>query len=71
MVSGRGTAVCRGNLVMDGASFHVMVEVVASEASMLRHLGERWSTPPTPLDAVRYSLVESLIMACCGVDAPL
>jgi hypothetical protein len=48
-----------------------VVEVGASEAPMLRHLGERWSTPPSPLDAVRYSSAKSSIVACCGVDATL
>jgi hypothetical protein len=71
LVSDRGTTVHRGNLVVDGDSFHVVVEVGVSEAPMLRRLGERWSTPPSPLNAERYSSTESSIMACYGVDALL
>jgi hypothetical protein len=55
---------------MAGAfSFHIVVVAGASEAPMLR-LGERWSKLPSPLDTMRNSSVESLIMARCGVDAP-
>jgi hypothetical protein len=52
-------------------SFHVVVEVEVSEAPVLRHMGERWSMPPSPLDTVRYSFAESSIVGRCGVDAPL
>jgi hypothetical protein len=70
LVFGRGTTVRRGNLIVDGASFHVIVEVGASKAPELCHLGERLSTPP-PLDTMRYSSAESMIMAHCKVDTPL
>jgi hypothetical protein len=71
MVSSRGTTVRRGNLVGDGASFHVVVEVGVSKDPMLRCLGERWSMPPSSLDVVRYTSVESSIVARYGVDAPM
>jgi hypothetical protein len=38
---------------------------------VLRPLGEGWSKLPSLPDAMRNSSVESLIMACRGVDAPL
>jgi hypothetical protein len=71
LVLGCGTTIRSGNLVMDGASFHVMVEVGASEAPVLPRLGERWLTPPSSLDVMMYSSAESLIVARYGVDAPL
>jgi hypothetical protein len=38
---------------------------------MLCHLGDGWLKLPSQLDAVRNSSVESSIVACYGVDAPL
>jgi hypothetical protein len=71
LVFGRGTAVRGVNLVVAGAfSFHVAVVVAANWAPMLHHLGEGWPKLPSPLDVVRNSLVESSIVARCGVDAP-
>jgi hypothetical protein len=64
LVFGRGTTVRGGNLVMAGAfSFHVVVVVGANEAPMLCCLGEGWLKLPSPVDAVRNSLVESSIVA--------
>jgi hypothetical protein len=72
LVSGYGTAVCGGNLIVAGAfSFHVMVAVGANKAPVLHRLGEEWPKLPSPLDAVRNSSLESLTVAHCGVDAPL
>jgi hypothetical protein len=71
MVSGRGTAVHRVNLVVAGAfSFHVVVVAGANEALVVRCLGEVWLKLPSTLDVMRNSSVESSIVAHCGVDAP-
>jgi hypothetical protein len=40
-------------------------------APVPRLLGEGRPNLPSPLDAMRNSLAESLIMAHCGLDAPL
>jgi hypothetical protein len=72
LVSSCGSAIHGGNLVMVGAfSFHVAVVVGANRAPVLRYLGKGWLKLPSPLDAVRNSLVESSIVACYGVDASL
>jgi hypothetical protein len=52
-------------------SFRVVVVVGVNEAPVLYHLGEVWPMLPFPLDAMRNSLVESSIVAHCGVHAPL
>jgi hypothetical protein len=66
------TAIRRGNLVVVGVfSFHVAVVVEANGAPMLCHQGEGWLKLSSPLNAVRNSSMESLIVAHYGVDAPL
>jgi hypothetical protein len=71
LVFGYNTVVHRGNHVMARAfSFHVVVVAGANEAPVLHHLGEGWLNLPSPLDAIRNSLVESSILAHCGVYAP-
>jgi hypothetical protein len=52
-------------------SIHCVVTAGASEAPVLRLLKEGRLKLPSLLDAVRNFLVESSIMACCRVDAPL
>jgi hypothetical protein len=72
LVSGCGSAVCRGNLVVAGAfSFHVAVAVGANRALVLHCLREGWPKLPSSLVVVRSSSVEPSIVARCGVDAPL
>jgi hypothetical protein len=72
LVSGCGTAIHRGNLIVAGASsFHVAVVVGANEAPMMCYLGEGWLKLLSPLDIVRNSSMESSIVAHCGADAPL
>jgi hypothetical protein len=72
LVSGCGTAVRGGNVLMARAfSFHVTVVVGVSGAHVLHCLGERWLKFPSPLDAMRNSSGESSVMACYGVEAPL
>jgi hypothetical protein len=70
-----GTVVRGGNLVMaDGAgAFYIQGMVVdgANEATVLCLMGEGRPKLPCPIDTMRNSLVESSIMAHCGVDAPL
>jgi hypothetical protein len=68
MVFGRGAAVRGGNPVVVGVlSFH-FVAVWPNEPLVLRHLGEGWPKLPSPLDAVRNSLVESSIVARCELS---
>jgi hypothetical protein len=72
LVSSCGSAIHGGNLVVVGAfSFHDAVVVGVNRAPVLRCLGEGWLKLPSPLDAVRNSLVESSIVARYGVDASL
>jgi hypothetical protein len=67
MVSGRGTAIHGGNInvacVAGAFSLHGVVVAGASEAPVLRLLGEGWSKLPSPINTMRNSLVESSIMA--------
>jgi hypothetical protein len=50
---------------------HGVVATGVSRAPVPRLLGEGRPRPPSPLDAVRNSSVESSIMAHCGIDASL
>jgi hypothetical protein len=57
-------------IVVGALSFHVVV-VGANEPPVLRRLGKGWPKLPSPLDAMRNSSVESLIVAHCRLDALL
>jgi hypothetical protein len=57
-----------GNLIAVGALSFRIVAIEANEPPppVLRHLGERWLKLPFLLDAMKYSLVESSIVARYG-----
>jgi hypothetical protein len=75
LVSSRGSVIHGGDLVVAcrvGAfSIHGMVVEGASEAPVLRLLGQQRSKLPSLIDAVRNYSVEFSIMARCLLDAPV
>jgi hypothetical protein len=74
-VSSRDTSARSGTIITNSvvgvSSSHGVVVTGASRAPMSCLLGEEWADPPSPLEAVWNSSVESSIIAHRGDGGPL